>query len=525
MLIESFIAASFTTGKPSSSTRSAVKDVGICLHEFQPHLTPRHNFKKSSTKVNCLAVGESHIFAAQADKAVIHVYSRENGNQEATVPFPERIHSLAYAGTGSALLVIGTEGGRLNLWELASGRLVSSSASHLQPVSSLVVCKDHHTVLSGSTDSSIHVWSLHNLMSFSQPSESYSNATPHKSPLCTFSNHRSGITALACGHSSTSTNFAVSASADSTCYVWSIKTCEVLMTFLLPSSPLCFTVDPADRAVYAGYEDGTIQMIDFYRAIPNMTGSRIESIHNAPYPGPIQLETNSTWSSGQSDIGSAQCVTLSYDGTALLSGHFSGKIVSWDVAKGNLQKEIIDLRQSVTNITMLRPDGLPSDRPQFEVRTVTKPKLDLSTNTTSCYSGVPLSHVLNGQMTSGHLQNSLPTPPAEDRAEADFQRAFAGPTFPQHLIDDAFREITTGTQSAANSKASSASNLTKIAQLEAQVANLQSTLQRYEDDAADSRGEDVAQTEDTVQLDEQSGQAPQNASAENGDRDVAMQED
>ena len=525
MLTESFVTSTFSSGKPSLSASSAVKDVGICLHELQPHLTPRHNFKKSSTKVNCLAISESHVFAAQADKAVIHVYSREKGNQDATVPFPERIHSLAYVGTGSALLVIGTEGGRLNIWELASGRLVSSSASHLQAVSSLVICKDHHTVLSGSSDSSVHVWSLHNLISFSQTSEFSSNATPQKAPLRTFSNHRSGITALACGHSSTSTNFAVSASTDSTCYVWSIKTCELLMTFLLPSSPLCFTVDPADRAVYAGYEDGTIQMIDFYRALPNMTDSRIESIYNVPYPGPVQLETNSTWSSGQSDIGSAQCVTLSYDGTVLLSGHASGKIILWDVAKCNLKKEIINLGQSVTNITMLRPDGLPNDRPQFEVRTVTKPKLDVSTNTTASYSGVPSSHALNGQMTSSHSQYSLPTPPAEDHAAADFQRAFTGATFPQHLIDDALRELATGIKSAANGRASSDSNVAKIAQLEAQVAGLQSTLKRYKDDAADSRAEDAAETEDTVQLDEQGRQAPQDATSEAGDGDVAMQED
>lgn len=59
------------------------------------------------------------MFAAQSEKAIVHVYSREKGNQEATVPFPERIRSLAVAGGKNGdILVLGTEGGRLILWEV-----------------------------------------------------------------------------------------------------------------------------------------------------------------------------------------------------------------------------------------------------------------------------------------------------------------------------------------------------------------------------------------------------------------------
>jgi pre-rRNA-processing protein IPI3 len=66
--------------------------------------------------VNALAVSSSHIFTAQAEKAVIHVYSRERGNQEALISFPERIHSLTMAGDG--VLVLGTAEGRVILWEV-----------------------------------------------------------------------------------------------------------------------------------------------------------------------------------------------------------------------------------------------------------------------------------------------------------------------------------------------------------------------------------------------------------------------
>ena len=65
-------------------------------------------------------MSSSHIYAAQADKAVVHVYSRARNNLEAVVPFPERIHSIALsnASEGIAVLILGTEGGRLILWEV-----------------------------------------------------------------------------------------------------------------------------------------------------------------------------------------------------------------------------------------------------------------------------------------------------------------------------------------------------------------------------------------------------------------------
>ena len=118
MLKETFVASTLDPEKPSNTTLA-----GIHLHDVHPLPSLRSTFKKSSTKTNCLAVSPSHVFAAQADKAVIHVYNRERNNQEAIVPFPERIHSVALAGEsdGAGTLILGTEGGRVILWEVRSG--------------------------------------------------------------------------------------------------------------------------------------------------------------------------------------------------------------------------------------------------------------------------------------------------------------------------------------------------------------------------------------------------------------------
>lgn len=115
MLTEHFIASIATPAKVPNA--SVTKDAGVFVHELRPLAGQRSFFKKSATKDQCLAVSETHIFAAQAEKAVINVYNRDKGNQEATIPFNERITCITLAKDES-LLILGTERGRILLWEV-----------------------------------------------------------------------------------------------------------------------------------------------------------------------------------------------------------------------------------------------------------------------------------------------------------------------------------------------------------------------------------------------------------------------
>jgi pre-rRNA-processing protein IPI3 len=132
MLSESFITSTLTSVKTPAA--ASLRDVGICVQEWQPALNLRSTFKKSSTAANCLAVSPSHVFAAQSEKAIVHVYSREKGNQEAIIPFPERIRSIALAGGKNGdILVLGTEGGRLILWEVSEQAVINSFRGSASP--------------------------------------------------------------------------------------------------------------------------------------------------------------------------------------------------------------------------------------------------------------------------------------------------------------------------------------------------------------------------------------------------------
>jgi hypothetical protein len=115
MVPEGFITS--IRAQPKSAHTAVAKDVGIYVHELQPAPAIKSSFKKSSTSTNALAVNSTHIFAAQAEKAVVHVYSRARCNQEALISFPERVQSLTMAGDG--ILVLGTAEGRVILWEVS----------------------------------------------------------------------------------------------------------------------------------------------------------------------------------------------------------------------------------------------------------------------------------------------------------------------------------------------------------------------------------------------------------------------
>ncbi|KAJ5472965.1 hypothetical protein N7530_006966 [Penicillium desertorum] len=353
MLSESFVASTLSSAK---SPTASLRDVGVCIHELQPSSILRSTFKKSSTLTNCLAVSPSHIFTAQADKAVLHVYNREKGNQEGVVPFPERIRSIAVAGG-----------------QTCTGRQVATTASHLQPVTSLVVDPTSNFILSGSADASVHVWSLPGILSFSKPALS-ATRQPTNSPIRTFSNHRAAITSLAVGHSNGRHNIVVSTAKDNTAIAWDYHTGRALRTFLLPLSATSVALDPVDRAFYVGYEDGSVQSVDFYRSQSAQHPLHDPSVQSTP----AQVSMEDRWLPSSAETGSAKAISLTYDGTTLLSGHANGKVLSWNVARRKYTSSVADYTHPITNLVMLPPGGIPhpSSDLKRKAHTIVKPRHD-----------------------------------------------------------------------------------------------------------------------------------------------------
>lgn len=413
MLTEHFIASIGAITKTPST--NAQKDASIFIHEYQPLRQQRSTFKKSATAAHCLAYSSTHVFAAQSDKAAVHVYSRERGNQEATVPFPERITCLALACDDS-VLVLGTAEGRILLWEVASGRQITTSQAHLQAVTVLAVDPTSNFLLSASADSTVHVWSLPGLLSFSTLD------VQAVSPLNTFTSHRADIVSLRLGHSSSFCNFAVSASKDRTCVLWDYHTGTVLKTYLLPEVPTCLVLDTADRYVYIGYEDCSMQQLDLFDL-------RNEG-HSA---GPVQPLLSSRWIAEDRSAGGVLSASISFDGCTILTGHSSGMICCWDAVKGKFASRIVQapLPGAVTNLRFLPITGFARDETsRLKIPAVVKPKFGAFDNANG---EVPSSYTLNVAFPS-----DLPT-----HGLSAFEEALMAPTFPQDLLDAGLAELAT----------------------------------------------------------------------------------
>ena len=419
MLTEHFIASIGVPTKPPGT--NTIKDAAIFIHEFQPLLAQRHIFKKSATPPNCLAVSATHIFAAQAEKAVVHVYSREKSNQEATVPFTERITCISLA-CDETVLVLGTAEGRIFLWELASGRQISTTQAHLQALTVLAVDPAGNFLLSASADSTVHVWSIPALLSFTN-----SGAQPLSSIL-TFTSHRAEVSALVLGHSSGFCNFAVSASKDKTLFVWDYHSNTVLRTYLLPAVPTCLALDGADRAVYVGYEDGSVQVLDLYAP----ENGKIGNVQNGKTSAPIQPPKSSRWRPPDNSAGAASSLTISFDGCTILSGHESGVITSWDVAKNGLATSLLQapLPGPVTNLFFLPVTGfLNEQQRRIKVPMVMKPKFGAFDN--SLTGTVPGNYTLNVEFTSD-LPKARPS---------RFEEALTAPSFSTEMLDEGLTEL------------------------------------------------------------------------------------
>ncbi|TID17008.1 WD domain-containing protein [Venturia nashicola] len=437
MLTEHFIASIATPAKAPNA--SVTKDAGVFLHQLRPLAGQRSFFKKSATKEQCLAVSESHIFAAQAEKAVVNVYNREKGNQEATIPFNEPITCIALARDGS-LLILGTESGRILLWEVCTGRLTSTPQSHLQQVTSLAVDPSSHSLLSGSADSNIHVWSIDALLSFTK-SDSSAQQDP-RTPIHTLPNHRSAINTLACGHGYGQANIAISTSSDQTAVIWNYRKGTALRTYLLGHVPRALVLDSLDRGFYVSYDDGSVQLVDLYASTGSMNSMYDEShSQTATQPGKEHL-----WTVEGQDLGAGLSLGLNFDGSQLLSGHKNGKIVSWDTAKGRFGSVLNTLPGPVTNLAMLSPKGFPNQEARpFRVHTVMKPRISTEDSSSANGSTIPGNYTfiaqLTGQLPSIQYSATELHLNASKTPKSEFETALTHSCFPDSMLDEGLAEL------------------------------------------------------------------------------------
>jgi pre-rRNA-processing protein IPI3 len=228
-------------------------------------------------------------------------------------------------------------------------------------------------------------------------------------------------------------------SEDKSAIVWNYHKGQALRTYLLPELPQALALDPADRAVYVAYSDGSLQTLSFYDEVQiTMATETLRDMSSSHRP--IQPATKSRFRAVVDKLGAALSLSVSWDGTSLISGHASGKVAAWDAAKGTCISAVASLPGPVTNLLYLEPTGFPMARePTFKVHTVVKPKHDFGPTASDAL--VPLNYSLNmqfvGRLPSLHI--SATERSTGDRSE--FEEALSHPSFPRAMLEEGLAEL------------------------------------------------------------------------------------
>lgn len=278
----------------------------------------------------------------------------------------------------------------------------------------------------------IHVWALPSILSFSPDTS--------RSPIHTLSTHRGPISSIACGHSSSTANIAVSISGDKSAIVWDYHNGQALRTYLLPETPTAVTLDPADRACFIAYADGSLHTIDFYDDIQKTTSTDVlrdaASSHR-----PMQPPPKARFNADSQKLGGALSLSLSWDSTTLLSGHTSGKVAAWDIAKGNYLSTLANLPGPVSSLLFLRPTGFSlTTESSFKVQAIVKPKQDAGLTGSS--SGlVPSNYNLSMQFTGRLNTPFISSTERPSTKTSSFAEALTHPSFPTSMLEDSLVEL------------------------------------------------------------------------------------
>lgn len=295
------------------------------------------SYKQCEMQKGVFGVAPFGLLAGQNNKPLIHQY----GGKE--TPLKKLILSEKIASLAISLdwLAVGSQTGRLLLYSLTSGALVASQDAHFQALTNLAFTDGGAALVSAGADARVLVWRVADLVAVE-------NQTAVE-PAHIFTAHSLAITGLVLSKTDILRDIRVfSSSLDATVCVFSLFTGQLLHTLVVDKPVTSLAVDPAERAVYAGGEDG-VRTLPLYRQSPHTR--RLESVGGA---GAIVSFENTTVFESPAPV---SALTLSQDATHLYVGDSEGSVSSWDVGTGTLLKKYRSVKGPVSALVVATPSS------------------------------------------------------------------------------------------------------------------------------------------------------------------------
>ncbi|KAK9368687.1 WD40-repeat-containing domain protein [Lipomyces kononenkoae] len=308
--------------------------------------TPIRTFKQNGSFCNRTAVIDASILSAQSDRPIINSYSITKEAPMQKLILQEKL-SCMVASHSRKLLAAGTHTGKLIVWELGSGACLIYKDIHFGSISCLVFSQDDSVLFSAGSDARIYSWRTAELCNAHL---NYMDVQPLESA----NQHSLEVTGLFCGLGGILDSRLYSISLDGSCRVWNASDLRLQTTYVFKEALLSIVVDPAERAIYAGTDDGVIYHVDLYRQ--SREGAGLE--YTGGLQRVVEVSTESSVKFTQ-HTGKVLSLDLSFDSTLLVSGSEDGTVIVWDIATHQVLKKIKPGRGAVYLAKVL--EKLPSE--------------------------------------------------------------------------------------------------------------------------------------------------------------------
>lgn len=302
------------------------------------------SYRGGNSSARTLAVlGGEFLLSAQLGKNFINVWEIQRKDQlQQKIVCPGAVTCLTASSNGLFLAAGVAEA--IYLWEVSTGKLLSVLSRHYQDVTCLKFTDDSSHFVSGGKDNLALVWSLSSVIQLD------SNHTPE--PRHILSRHSLPVTDLHCGLMGAQARVAT-ASLDQTVKVWELSSGELLMSILFDVEIMSVTFDPCEYFLFCGGSDGNI----FQVSLCSQSLSRDKSFQsdndgNQVFKGHRNLVT---------------CLSVSMDGTLLLSGSYDETVRVWDIQSKQSIRCLAHKGQVTNAVIMAAPANmfLPDSRPSI----------------------------------------------------------------------------------------------------------------------------------------------------------------
>ncbi|KAJ8305718.1 hypothetical protein KUTeg_016263 [Tegillarca granosa] len=291
-----------------------------CLWDLQSG-TSLLTFKGGTSAPRTLdLINKEYLIAASNTKPVLHIWplQKKESNQMKIV-CPGIVTSLTVTPDGSYCIAGIAE--KIHMWQVCTGSLLAVLSRHYQTVRCLQCTDDGSTFVSGGDDNLVIVWSLGVILA------ECGNFNTVTKPRHVWSSHSLPVTDIHVGIGGSRARV-VSSSLDQTCRLWDISSGELLCKFVFDVSIMTVTMDAAEFQLFAGGSNGVIYSVNLFEM----------PIRNERH---FQDSTENTSSvKFQGHTKKVSCLSLSFDGTQLVSGSHDNTVKVWDVYSGQCIKTL-----------------------------------------------------------------------------------------------------------------------------------------------------------------------------------------